>query len=267
MNIGFYSRLRKRFAKGALLAFALPLMIPAIQAKEERDHKLAIQLFQLCSACHGPQGHGNRELMAPSIAGLPEWYVVNQLRKFRNGGRGAHPADLAGLRMRPMARTLDATLDKERNSREVDLHAVAHYVSELTPKQPKDELKGGDPARGKTIYLMCMACHGPNSEGNKDLKAPTQVYLEDWYMLEQLKKFKRGLRGLNPKDPEGLTMRPILIVALSKAKQDAEREGITVTDEQSMKDVIAYIRQTAREPTQEKPKPVVTPTNTPAKPE
>ena len=83
MNIGVYSRFRKLFAKGAPLAFAFFLMIPAIQAEEKHDHKLAVQLFQLCSACHGPQGHGNRELMAPAIAGLPEWYVVNQLKKLK----------------------------------------------------------------------------------------------------------------------------------------------------------------------------------------
>ena len=249
-----------------VLAIALSFGPAATQAADDHDHKLGIQLFQLCSACHGPQGHGNRVLMAPAIAGLPEWYVVNQLRKFKNGGRGAHPADISGLRMRPMARTLDSGRDKERNRKEVDVHTVAHYVSELKPKQPQDTLEGGDPARGKTTYLLCMACHGEKSEGKKELKAPTQVYLEDWYMLEQLKKFKRGLRGANPKDIEGMTMRPILVAALQKAKADAEREGVSITDEQAMKDVVAYIRQTARETATEKPKPASTPTSTPAKP-
>ena len=227
-------------------------MAPVLQAENKYDPKLANQLYQLCSACHGPQGHGNRELMAPAIAGLPEWYVVNQLRKFKNGGRGAHPADIAGLRMRPMARTLDAGRNQERNRKEVDTHTIAHYVSNLEPKQPKDEVKGGDPVRGKALYLTCQACHGENSEGKKELKAPTQIYLEDWYMLEQLKKFKRGLRGANPKDIEGMTMRPIVLA--------------TLPDEQAMKDVVAYIRQTARAVAGQKSKSTTTPTTTPAKP-
>ena len=258
MKVWFRPSIRKHLRKVSFLAFALPLSTPMAQADGDHDHKLAIQLFQLCSACHGPQGHGNRELMAPAIAGLPEWYVVNQLKKFRNGGRGAHPADISGLRMRPMARTL---------IKDGDLFAVAHYVAELKPKQPKDELEGGDPTRGKGTYdLLCSTCHGLKSEGKKELKAPTQVYLEDWYMLEQLKKFKRGLRGANPKDIEGMTMRPILLVALEKAKADAKGQGISITDEQAMKDVVAYIRQTARETATEKPKPASTPTSTPAKP-
>ena len=98
MKVWFRPSIRKHLRKVSFLAFALPLAAPVAHADGDHDHKLAIQLFQLCSACHGPQGHGNRELMAPAIAGLPEWYVVNQLKKFRNGGRGAHPADISGLR-------------------------------------------------------------------------------------------------------------------------------------------------------------------------
>ncbi len=243
---------RKLLQGCGIFAATLLLTLPAVQAGDGHDQKLAAQLFQLCSACHGPQGHGNRELMAPAIAGLPDWYVVNQLRKFKNGGRGAHPADIAGLRMRPMARTLDSGRDEERNSKEIEVHTIAHFVSELKPKQPQDTLEGGDPVRGKTLYVTCMACHGEKSEGKKELKAPRQIYLEDWYMLEQLKKFKRGLRGANPKDVEGMTMRPIVMA--------------TLTDEQAMKDVIAYIRQTAREVSRGEDKPASTPTGSPVPP-
>ena len=85
-------------------------------------------------------------------------------------------------------------------------------------------------------------------------------------MLEQLKKFKRGLRGANSKDIEGMTMRPILLAALEKAKADAKGQGISITDEQAMKDIVAYIRQTARETKTDKPKTTTTPTSTPANP-
>ena len=241
MNLrsSFSKFLRKLY----FLSFVFSLSASPVYAEDEYDHKLGAQLYQLCSACHGPEGYGKRELMAPSIAGLPEWYIVNQLKKFRNGGRGAHPADISGLRMRPMARTL---------RKDSDLLTVAHHVSKFKPRQPKDEITDGDPVRGKTLYLTCTACHGEKSEGKKELKAPTQVYLEDWYMLEQLKKFKHGLRGANPKDVEGMTMRPIVMA--------------TLPDEQAMKDVIAYIRQTAREATKADQKATTTPTSTPAAP-
>ena len=41
-----------------------------------------------------------------AIAGQAQWYLEAQLVKFKNGVRGAHPDDMEGSRMRPMARTL-----------------------------------------------------------------------------------------------------------------------------------------------------------------
>ena len=66
--------------------FALALFASSARADSDR----ARQTFHLCTACHGAQGQGNPELKAPSIAGLPDWYVKNQLEKFRAGTRGAH---------------------------------------------------------------------------------------------------------------------------------------------------------------------------------
>ena len=59
-------------------------------------------LFKLCASCHRADGSGNVSVGAPTIAGLDEWYVEAQLQKFKGGLRGAHPDDVAGLRMRPM---------------------------------------------------------------------------------------------------------------------------------------------------------------------
>ena len=173
--------------------------------------------WKLCAACHGADGHGNKSFQAPAIAGLPDWYVKRQLEKFRTNVRGAHPDDVSGHLMRPMARALPVGKSDEMSS----------YVASLT-KKPMVDTIGGDPVKGKALYAVCAACHGVNGEGNPLLKAPSQVGLDDWYMLDQLKKFKDGLRGKHPKDVEGMTMAPILA---------------TLADEEAMKDVIAYIRQ------------------------
>jgi cytochrome c553 len=64
-------------------------------------------LYGTCMACHGFDGAGNEALKAPAIAGHPDWYVYAQLHKFKIGARGAHPQDVSGALMRPMAMTLD----------------------------------------------------------------------------------------------------------------------------------------------------------------
>jgi cytochrome c553 len=177
------------------------------------------QLYDTCVPCHGEAGHGNPELAAPSIAGLPQWYVDAQLTKFSKGIRGAHPADMEGARMRPMARTL-------KNATEVA--SVAEYVAKMAPFRPADTMTGGDVEAGRVRYDgLCVTCHGVDGKGNQDLGSPDLTHQSDWYMLAQLNKFKSGMRGAHPDDVQGAQM-----AAMSQ----------TLEDEKAMKDVIAYIR-------------------------
>lgn len=176
-------------------------------------------LYDTCKPCHGVDGAGNQELGAPSIAGLPQWYLEAQLEKFRTGARGAHPSDAEGARMRPMARSLNV---------EGDVTSVAQYVANLPPAPAHPTLAGGDPAAGATSYTtVCVVCHGADGMGNKDMGAPTLVNQADWYMIKQLEKFKTGMRGADPRDATGQQM-----AAMSAM----------LPDHQAMLDVIAYIR-------------------------
>jgi cytochrome c oxidase subunit 2 len=175
------------------------------------------ELFQLCTQCHAPDGNGNPLVNAPAIAGLEQWYVEAQLRKFRNGARGTHIDDHAGMQMRPMAISIPT---------DGDLQTVAAYVASLPKKRQAPTLTGGDPIAGQALFTVCTACHGPAAAGNQQLGAPPLNHASDWYMLTQLRHFKDGVRGTNPIDTTGATMRPM-------AK--------TLADEQAMKNVIAYV--------------------------
>jgi cytochrome c553 len=174
-------------------------------------------LFKLCSQCHGPDGGGNEAIEAPAIAGLPAWYVDSQLRKYRDGIRGSHPDDIAGLRMRPMSRQFKA---------DEDIAALAAYVESMPPVEVAKTIEGGDPERGKTLYAPCTACHGADGKGNPALFAPTLHNTQGWYLASQLRKFKAGWRGANPEDQTGMLMRPM---------------SMTLADDQAVKDVVAYI--------------------------
>ena len=175
-------------------------------------------LFNTCYACHGANGDGNFLFKAPAIAGQDAAYIEAQLVKYKAGIRGAHPKDPEGLQMMPMARTLRD---------DADVKAVTAYILTLPTPKIKDTLEGGDAAKGKSLYATCMACHGDKGQGNPIMKSPKISSLQDWYLLSQLKKFKTGVRGSNPKDITGQQMRPMAMM---------------LADEQAMKDVIAYIR-------------------------
>ena len=200
---------------GAVLAMALP-SVAASQDLERGE-----ELFGLCLQCHGEQGEGNPLALAPAIAGLGAWYVDATLKKFQSGARGLHHDDLEGLRMYPMVRALRS---------DEDIADVAAYVESLPRTKPETTLEGGDPTRGAALYRTCASCHGAKAEGNQPL-GPSLAYTNDWYLLTQFKKYKKGIRPSDrAKDPVGAAM--IGLVAIFQ-------------DEQSMKDVIAYINSLA----------------------
>jgi cytochrome c553 len=202
-----------------LAAALLALAALAVGAARAEADPLARgrQLYQLCNQCHGAQGQGDPLALAPTIAGLPEWYVLNQLKGFRAGYRGAHFDDIPGMRMRPMALTLQS---------DADVQAVAAYVASLPLARPAPTLQGGDATRGQALYAPCIACHGVDGGGNQALNGPPLGHASDWYLLTQLQHFKAGVRGTRPGDNNGMLMRPM---------------SMTLADEQAMKDVIAYI--------------------------
>ena len=63
-------------------------------------------LFAVCSTCHGQNAEGMQEMNGPALAGREVWYLVRQLENFKTGVRGAHPDDVYGRQMAPMAQLL-----------------------------------------------------------------------------------------------------------------------------------------------------------------
>ena len=78
--------------------------------------------YAVCVSCHGANGEGNKDLNAPKISGMQDWYIVRQLQYFKKRIRGANPKDTYGMQMAPMAMTLPD--DKA-------IENVAAYISTL----------------------------------------------------------------------------------------------------------------------------------------
>jgi len=60
----------------------------------------------ICTVCHGEKGEGMPVFHSPALAGQADWYLVDAVRKFRDGMRGADPADATGLQMKTIATEL-----------------------------------------------------------------------------------------------------------------------------------------------------------------
>lgn len=149
-------------------------------------------LFRVnCVACHMDSAHGIPAMQAPAIAGLPRWYISSQLRLFRDGGRGLHPEDPTGKLMTQMTKKL--------TEREVAL--LSKHVQNLPPLKKRSENEIKDSSEGKNLYIKnCTECHGTTGEGDRSTKTPPLIFQQDWYLKNQMEKFKFNIRHHPPQD-------------------------------------------------------------------
>ncbi len=87
-------------------------------------------------------------------------------------------------------------------------------------------IAAGNADRGKALFQVCAKCHGQNGEGNATLSVPVNAGQDEWYVVRQLRNFRSGIRGVDPKDIFGMQMRPV---------------AMALADAQAVQDVAAYV--------------------------
>ena len=206
-------------ASVALLAVAFLAFASASGSARADEQKLARgkQLFALCEQCHGSNAGGKQLSLAPSIAGMGEWYIQGQLNKFRDGQRASNFDDIAGIRMRPMARWLHG---------EDDVKAAAAYVSSLPPVSASADAHRRRSRRSGRALRDLLRLPRSAGRGRRSGGGPSLSHSSDWYLVLGLKNFKQGIRGSDPRDAQGAAMRGM---------------SMLLADDQAIKDVIAYI--------------------------
>ena len=190
-----------------MAALAAALMSASVSAENKYDY---------CLLCHGANANGNFGIRAPKLSGMEPWYLTRQLENFAAGIRGTPEQDFSGHEMRVVGIRLE---------QEKVLQDAVKFIVALESQKPAPTLTG-DVKQGREIYQACVACHGAKGEGNATLQSPALASRSDWYLVTQLRNFKSGLRGADPRDTLGAQMAAI---------------GGTLKDEQAITDVVAYI--------------------------
>ena len=181
------------------------------------DARAGRYLFRICASCHGESALGNARFDAPKLAGLPEWYLVRQIKHLKRGVRGGDPRDHLAAQMIPFLRMLRT--DK-------DIRDVAAFIASR-PSPPVPATLKGDVQAGKRHYdILCQSCHGAGGEGKEIMHTPPVVYRTDWYLARQLTHFRNGIRGSHPQDIYGALMRA--------------SAGL-LPDDKAVADVVAYM--------------------------
>jgi cytochrome c553 len=89
------------------------------------DAKKGADLYKNCVSCHQADGLGNKDLQAPKLAGLSDFYILKQLNNFKGGIRGNGNGDKYGKLMQ-----IYANLLKDEQS----MKDLAVYLTGLKPQ-------------------------------------------------------------------------------------------------------------------------------------
>ena len=200
----------------ALIASGIACESIADKPVEKLEVKLQL-VVNHCKTCHS-----TIEMQrGPLLEGLEDWYMEESMELFRAGIRGNHPKDPQGLLMYAAVKDLPE---------EDVMQAVEWFAGQERP-EVKAYVKG-DVKKGEEIYkTRCFSCH-EHTMGKFFSRSPDLYKLEDWYVLSQLRSFKKGWRGSATDDNHGANM----MVAVADMVDD------------QFKDVAAYLATFQKKP-------------------
>jgi len=158
------------------LAAAALLMAPLIGAAAAQSVPLAERVKQ-CGVCHGEDGN-SRMPNIPSLAGQPEFFIINQLFLMREG-----------------VRKVEAMAALVKDLKDDDLQALAkHYAAQ--PAKPSGEAidaalvqRGGELATTR----RCVSCHQASFAGADQIPRIAKQRVD--YLITALKELRNGRPG------------------------------------------------------------------------
>lgn len=106
----------------------------------------------------------------------------------------------------------------ESSPREAPMHALLQIllVAALALASPALHADAGEAA-----YAGCVACHGARGEGKRALHAPALAGQHAFYTARQLRSYRAGMRGSDPRDTYGVQMRGMAMSLRDDAAIDA----------------------------------------------
>lgn len=143
----------------------------------------AAMLSNTCAGCHGTNGTSAGPSM-PTIAGMPEVYLLESMKKFKSGER---PSSIMG-------RLAKAYSDEE-------IKMVAEFFAKHSFGRQKQDVDAAKVAIGKQIHdQRCKKCHMDNGRDSED----SGILAGQWkeYLQISMSEFRSGKRKMPEKMAE-----------------------------------------------------------------
>ncbi|MGE5477314.1 MAG: c-type cytochrome [Bacteroidales bacterium] len=191
--------------------------------KDEAEHlkpdlKNGREVYEVCSACHLPEGWGQTDGTFPQLAGQHPKVIIKQLADIRALNRD-NPT------MYPFA--LPDQIGGPQS-----IADVAAYIQTLKMNPEPGIGPGTDLELGKKLYAEnCVRCHGEHGQGDNEKYYPRLEGQHYNYLMRQYKWIKEGKRrNANPdmvKQIQGFTDRDTSAVLdyVSRIKPPADKIG------------------------------------------
>lgn len=148
----------------------------------------------LCAVCHGEDGN-SRLANTPSLAGQPEFFLLNQLVLIREG-------------VRPIAVMQEAV----KGLKDEEIQVIAAHFARLPARASDEAIDPALAAKGAELAagLQCASCHKADFTGQEQMPRLAKQRLD--YLLQALQSYRDGTRsGADP-----------LMVAAVQGRSDAE---------------------------------------------
>lgn len=104
-------------------------LIPTVVTLDGGNAERGAEMFrERCMECHRYNGKGEPVFRSAQLIGLQDWYLLSQMKKFRDGRRGAHEDDMDGNKMHRVTETMtdESFLD------------IATHLADLAKKYAKE---------------------------------------------------------------------------------------------------------------------------------
>jgi cytochrome c553 len=131
----------------------------------------------ICGTCHGEDGN-SRIITIPSLAGQPEFFVLNQLFLMREG-----------------VRRIEVMMPLVKDLKDEDLDGLAKYFSRLPAKASDERIDPELVKRGAEIAAAkrCASCHLPTLAGQDQMPRLAKQRVD--YLTHSLKDIRDGKRS------------------------------------------------------------------------
>jgi cytochrome c553 len=158
------------------LALGLAAVFSLTGIAAAQDMPLKDRIEQ-CGGCHGEDGNSRLEKI-PSLAGQPEFFVMNQLVLMREG-----------------VRQIEAMAPFVKDLKDADIQALADHFEKLPPKPSEEKVDPALAERGAKIAAQrrCESCHLPSLAGQQQMPRLAKQRIDD--MVHAMKQYLTDSRS------------------------------------------------------------------------